>query len=496
MVAYPWTIWILIPGKLFYFDTAPGQTSLALSERQDETAAWEDSDDDRLAVSLAGNSRLRKLRHTEGEDVVNGREYISRLRDQFERLHPVPDWALPARRPSKRRRRSSQSSDSSSSNDMDVDEEDLSALPLGRLLRDVTALDSTRTAAKRMKLRPEVIDIQRDRDIPTVQSGPVTALSFHQEYPILLSSGPSSILYLHHLSSTAHPTPNPLLTSVHLKGASVTNCAFQGPAGEKIFFAGPRRHFHTWDLHSGTIQKVTRIYGQQEKQKNFDRFKLSPCGRYMAVVGTTRKGGGEINILNAGTTQWLATARIEGRHGVADFAWWRSGEGFTVVSKTGEVGEYEISSQSFIARWTDHGSMGATVLALGGSHGPKALGRDRWLAIGSESGVVNIYDRTEFVDGANIRIPRTPKPTKELMQLTTPTSHLEISPDGQCMVMSSQSKKDALRLVHLPSCTVYKNWPTSNTPLGRVTAVAWGKGSDVLAIANDAGKIRLFEVRR
>ena len=49
--------------------------------------------------------------------------------------------------------------------------------------------------------------------------------------------------------------------------------------------------------------------------------------------------------------------------------------------------------------------------------------------------------------------------------------------------------------MHLPSCTVYKNWPTSSTPLGRITGVAFGPGSDVLAVANEAGKIRMWEVR-
>lgn len=50
--------------------------------------------------------------------------------------------------------------------------------------------------------------------------------------------------------------------------------------------------------------------------------------------------------------------------------------------------------------------------------------------------------------------------------------------------------------VHLPSCTVYKNWPTASTPLGRITAVAFAPGvQPMLAVANEQGKIRLWEVR-
>ncbi|KAM0146080.1 hypothetical protein ACHAQE_010922 [Botrytis cinerea] len=489
---------------LFFLDsgpsTVPQDALIPHPQSEDEEGgdalAWEDSDDDRLNVSLAGNSRLRKLRVNEGEDIVSGKEYTRRLRMQFERLNPVPEWAQSSR-PTKRRRRSSAASDSSlSSNDMDVDDSDLSTLPLARLLQDAGALTKEAPAtSKRPKLRPEVLDIQRTRDIPKTQPSAVTSLSFHPEYPVILSSGPSSTLYLHHYAPTAHPHPHPQLTSVHVRKTPIATSAFLHPSGDKIIFAGRRRYFHIWDLPSGEINKVTRIYGHKDDQKTMERFKLSPCGRYMGLIGSSKKGGGLINILDATTTQWIASARIEGKNGVADFAWWRNGEGLTVVGKGGEVGEWSMETGSFVARWNDDGSIGATVLTLGGPNGPKQLGGDRWVVIGSQSGVVNIYDRKNFISGNDTKIPERPEPNRRLLQLTTPTSHLQISPDGQLLVFSSRWKKDALRLVHLPSCTVYKNWPTSNTPLGRISSVAFGSGSDVLAVGNEAGKIKLWEIR-
>lgn len=462
-----------------------------------DAPAWDDSDDDRLTVSLAGNTRLRKLRVNEGEDVVTGRDYTKRLRRQFEMLHPVPEWAQSSSRPVKRRRRSSAGSDSSMfSNDMDVDETDLSTLPLARLLQDAGSLTRTQPAtSKRAKLRPEVLDIQRTRDIPLTQPSAITSLSFHPEYPVILSSGPASTLYLHYIAPTAHPTPNPLLTSVHIQHTPLATSAFLQPKGEKIFFSGRRRFFHTWDLPSGTIQKANRVYGHKEEQRSMERFKLSPCGRYMGLVGSSKKGGGVINILDASTTQWIAAARIEGKNGVADFAWWANGEGLTVVGKGGEVGEWSIESKSFVARWVDDGSIGATVIALGGKNGPNPLGGDRWVVIGSQSGVVNIYDRRGFASGNEITVKERPEPNRRFEQLISATSNLEISPDGQLLLFSSKWKKDALRLVHLPSCTVYRNWPTSSTPLGRITAVAFSSGSDMLAVANEAGKIRLWDIR-
>ncbi|KAG9247935.1 WD40-repeat-containing domain protein [Calycina marina] len=501
----------LADDDLFFMDSGAGESENAMipfggqeEEEEGETPAWEDSDDERLTISLADNPRLRKLRTHETDDVVSGREYTRRLRKQFELLHPIPDWAQQSSRPAKRQRRSSAGSNSSFSTDeeMDLDETDPSTLPLARFLQDANSLiRSAPPAGKKQKLRPEVLDIQRTRDIPGIQHSGITSLSFHPSYPVLLSSGLASTLYMHHIAPTAHPIPNPQLTSVHIRSTPLATSCFH-PSGDKIFFAGRRRYFHTWDLPSGTVQKVTRIYGHKDEQRSMERFKLSPCGRYMGLIGSGKKGGGVVNVLNASTTQWLASARIEGQNGVADFAWWHDGQGLTVVGKGGEVGEYSMSSHSFVARWIDDGSIGATVLTLGGSNGPKILGGDRWVVIGSQSGVVNIYDRRSFITSSStsssnetIDITERPQPTRRLEQLVTPTSNLAISPDGQILCFSSKWKRDALRLVHLPSCTVYRNWPTSSTPLGTVTSLAFSAEGNMLAVGNEQGRIRLWDIR-
>ena len=76
--------------KLFFVDTdaQPSTASKATLSMpgedviDDNGPAWDDSDDDKIHVSLASASRLRKLRKSESEDVVTGREYIRRLRQQ------------------------------------------------------------------------------------------------------------------------------------------------------------------------------------------------------------------------------------------------------------------------------------------------------------------------------------------------------------------------------------------------------------------------------
>ncbi|KAM4055132.1 putative U3 small nucleolar RNA-associated protein 18 [Hirsutella rhossiliensis] len=485
-------------GDLFMFDTGVAGAARGVAKdvpgsgktAQDDAPAWEDSDDDRLTVSLASVTRLRKLRITEAEDVVSGTEYCTRLRQQYQRLYPAPAWAQQSDdRPTKRRRRSSAASDSSS------DDDSVSAQPLEAFLRDVNRLAGLGGPTRR-GLRPEVLNIQRTREILDTHKLPVACLSFHPEYPVLLSASAASVLFLHHIAPDAQP-PNPRLTSVQVKQVDVRAAEFLYPRGDKIFFAGRRKFFHHWDLPSGVVQKTTQVLGHRLEHKSMERFKLSPCGRYMAIVASTRKGGGVVNVLSVASMQWVAAARLQSQNGLADFAWWSTGNGMTILGKDGMVGEYSMERQSFIAVWHDDGNVGGIVLALGGHGGPAALGEDRWVAVGSNSGITNIYERQDLVvpGEAELTIKERPTPRRVLDHLVTPITVLAFSPDGQLLAFGSRAKKDALRLVHLPSCTVYRNWPTQQTPLGRITTVAFGRGSDLLAVGNDIGKIRLWTIQ-
>lgn len=142
--------------------------------------AWEDSDDEHLTISLASYSQRRKLRDTETDDVVSGTEYSRRLRRQygppfllcwasltihrFERIYPIPDWAIPPKEEEperKRRRRDSDSGSESSGSEMDLDEDQVSAPPLSALLQSNQGWSRINDRKSGAKLRPEVLDIAR-----------------------------------------------------------------------------------------------------------------------------------------------------------------------------------------------------------------------------------------------------------------------------------------------------------------------------------------------
>ena len=292
------------------------------------------------------------------------------------------------------------------------------------------------------------------------------------------------------------------VTSFWMKGTPLTTTAFHPlPSDPRIFLSARRRYFHVWNLDSGQVEKIARVYGHQDEQRSMERFKISPTGNAVAFLGSAKKGGGVLNILDCTTLQWIAQARVESHGGIAEFGWWRNGNGLCIAGKNGEINEWSLNERNIVARWKDEGAVGTSVIALGGrSDRTNSIGGDSWIAVGSSSGIVNVYSRREWFkipSRDNAGVPTAPNPTKSLDQLTTPTSHLAFSPDGQVLCMASRWKKDALRLVHLPSCSVYKNWPTANTPFGRISAVCWAEVEGVLKliVGNENGRVMCWEIQ-
>jgi U3 small nucleolar RNA-associated protein 18 len=70
------------------------------------------------------------------------------------------------------------------------------------------------------------------------------------------------------------------------------------------------------------------------------------------------------------------------------------------------------------------------------------------LATGSKMGSVNIYN---IENGFNA----LKKPEKTMMNLTTAITDLQFSPTSDVLTFCSKWKKDALRMVHIPSYTAF-----------------------------------------
>jgi len=160
----------------------------------------------------------------------------------------------------------------------------------------------------------------------------------------------------------------------------------------------------------------------------------------------------------------------------------------------GVVHVWDLRMRRCLARFVDDGCVKATSVAVspGGRH----------YAAGSDVGVVNLYraadvPRAGGAAGAPAGLPAAPgapAPAKALMQLTTAVDTLRFSPDGQMLAMASRLERDALRVVHTETGTVFSNWPTSKTPIGYVHSAAFSPGCGFLAVGNAKGRVLLYRL--
>ena len=435
--------------------------------------AWHDSDDEHIVVSLESVAHLRKLRRTEEEDRVNGKIYQNRLRQQYLKANPAPDWAVLPHLRKQKTNRSRQRSLSSSDDDEEKFTGEVVADPLDLLIKSATTYYSANP--NRRHIEPGFIDIARMNDATQdARSGsPVECVHFHPTQSFVLVAGGDRQVRIFHIDGRK----NPLVTAMFAKYCKLTS-AFFHPDGRRIFAGGPRKFFLVWDIETGVVKRVNQSFVTGTMQESTaERFRLHPSGNYLAILGQY----GYIHVLSADTGQLLHDIKVEGE--VADAQWYHDGSGMCIANKGGSVWEWNLQSKNFTACWTDEGGVGITTLALGGD-------KDNWCAVGSQSGMINVYNRTQ-ISPTNV----APSPLKVIGNLVTAVTAMKFSPDGQLLVIASNVKIDHLRLVHVPSFTVFQNWPTQNTPLGYILSVAWSPDSDVLSVANKSGRVTLYNIK-
>jgi U3 small nucleolar RNA-associated protein 18 len=79
------------------------------------------------------------------------------------------------------------------------------------------------------------------------------------------------------------------------------------------------------------------------------------------------------------------------------------------------------------------------------------------------------------------------------MNLTTTLTDLKFGPTGQTLAILSKWKKNAVRLAHIPSYTVFQNFPALIN-LKYPMCTDFSQSGEFMALGNDAGKTHIFHM--
>ncbi|CAO3648303.1 unnamed protein product [Mucor hiemalis] len=440
------------------------------SDSDNENAVWVDEDDKRLKISLSASNITKKLRNDVDEDIVDGVEYSRRLRQQFNKIYPKPNWAMLPSEIKEARKRKSMDSDDEDEDDENKDEDQLDEETRLDLLKSTMGILSRRS--KNSTISPRKLDILRLKNANRAVGKSlrlIKSIAFHPNAQVMLTAGLDKTLRIFQIDGKI----NPKIQSVVFKDMPIHHAEFH-PSGDQIVVSGRRKFFYIYDIQSGVIDKCPGIWGKDEK--SLEKFSISPCGRYIAFLGTS----GTIIIVSYLTKKWYCDLKLNKT--VESVSWTSDGSYIFGFGNEGEVYQFNIESKECVKRWVDDGCIGASVVSVSPN--------EKYYATGSSTGVVNLYDRT-VLDPTVTR----PKPIKAIPNLTTRINNIVFNHDSQLMVISSQIKQDQLKIIHVPTATAYANWPTDKTPLNNVVDVAFSPNSDYLAISNDKGHVLLYTLK-
>ncbi|KAK1739680.1 U3 small nucleolar RNA-associated protein 18 [Skeletonema marinoi] len=440
-------------------------------------------------VSLVdGPNRLKKLRRYRDEtDPLSLSEYELRLRERFMNTTSVAantGWAdvnqiqQKQEEPKTKRKRGGYGS---SSEDDESGDEDYN------VATDILESNASlfQHSSSGMQLPPTILDVVRTRDgnLSDPNNSVLSAVQFHpgsdEENPLLMTAGMDKMLRFFRIDGEE----NPKIHGIHFPTLPITCASFLGDSGS-VVMSGRRPFFYVYDAISGNIQKIQSIIGR--KERSLEKFTVSPSGDVIAFVGND----GYIILVDGKSRQWIGDLKMNGSVRAITFS--EDGEFIMGSGSDGDVYKWNVRSRRCVERF--HNEDGTITSALAAT--------SNFLAVGSESGVVNLYtekySKTSLYGGSDsgVGLNATKRnPLKSIMNLTTSADSLKFSADGQILALSTRRETNGLKLLHVPTQTVFSNWPTSKTPLKYVWSTDFSPGSKYFAVGNDHGKCLLYRLK-
>lgn len=422
----------------------------SIDEEEDKQGkpVWVDEEEEKTSVNIASVNRLRKLRKEEDESVISGSEYVSRLRAHHIKLNPGTEWAHLGSQP-----KVYYSSDYES----DVEE-----------LDDILRTNEDLVVKSDRKLLPGLLEYSRlvDANAEDPSNGPINSVQFHKNAQLLLSAGLDRRLRFFQIDGKR----NAKIQSIFLEDCPIRKASFL-PDGSQVIISGRRKFFYSLDLVKAKVNKIGPLTGREEKSLEY--FEVSPDSNTIAFTGNE----GYILMVSSTTKQLIGTLKMNGTVRSLSFA--ANGHHLLSFGGDGHIYHWDLRTRACFHKAIDDGCVNGTTL----STSPNGT----LFAAGSDSGVVNVYNREAFLGGKR-------KPIKTIENLTTKVDFLKFNNDAQILAIGSGMKKNSLKLIHIPSFTVFSNWPPPNRTLNYPSSLDFSPGGGFMAFGNAAGKVLLYKL--
>ncbi|XP_056144005.1 U3 small nucleolar RNA-associated protein 18 homolog [Lampris incognitus] len=434
-----------------------GESEAHLQVPSSSKPAWEDEDDEiEEEVDMTHRYR-RNLMKGDKEMTMTKQKLQKRMKEQFQKsMGGTPSWAETKVKKKKNKRKVEK--DDNDEEDEDDEDDDLlrktgnfvsssASLPAGILeMKKCSHANCDRTSTKRL-----------------------TTVQFHPSAQVIMTAGHDRSISLFQVDGKT----NPKIQSINLERFPVHKAQFTADGEKVVATSMKNKMFYLYDMMEGRVVPVHSVRGLNEPRVK--DFYVAPQGETLLLTGNN----GYLHVMTLKTREVVRSMKINGK--VAGVAFSHDGSKIFTNSEEGEVYVWDMRSSRCVNRFADDGCVRGISIA--------ASRNGQYLACGSESGVVNMYSQDACLNSDN------PKPLKALMNLLTSATSLSFNPSSEILAIASRVTDDALRLVHLPSLTVFSNFPIFKRKIiFRTTCFDFSPNSGFFSLANNNGGAPLFRL--
>ncbi|MBN3310808.1 UTP18 protein, partial [Amia calva] len=298
----------------------------------------------------------------------------------------------------------------------------------------------------------------------------LTTVQFHPSAQVVMTAGVDQSISLFQVDGKT----NPKIQSIHLERFPVHKARFSADGEQVIATSFHNRLFYVYDMMAGKVIPVYKVRGLDERKVK--EFEVSPDGSFLLLTGTS----GYLHLLTMKTKELVRSMKINGDVAGAVFS--PDGSKVYTSSDEGEVFIWDVKSSKCVHKFMDDGCIKGTCIAVSRN--------GQYLACGSNSGVVNIYSQEGFFKESN------PKPVKALMNLVTSATSLSFNPTTEILAIASSLEDEAIKLVHIPSFTVFSNFPVfRRKTVFLPQCMDFSPRSGFFSVANNKGRALLYRLK-
>uniref|UniRef100_G1LNC7 UTP18 small subunit processome component n=1 Tax=Ailuropoda melanoleuca TaxID=9646 RepID=G1LNC7_AILME len=273
----------------------------------------------------------------------------------------------------------------------------------------------------------------------------VSSVQFHPRAQVVMVAALDNAVSLFQVDGKT----NPKIQSIYLEKFPIFKACFSATGEEILATSVHSKVLYVYDMLAGKLIPVHQVRGLKEKIVR--SFEVSADGSFLLINGVA----GYLHLLSTKTKELIGSMKINGRVAASTF----SSDSKKVYASSGCESPFVLFLICCI---------------------PFSLRS-------SNCGVVNIYNQDSCLQETN------PKPIKAIMNLVTGVTSLTFNPTTEILAIASEEMKEAVRLVHLPSCTVFSNFPViKKKTISLVHTMDFSPRSGYFALGNEKGKALLY----